>query len=117
MSKTSVVEIRPALRSLLLAHGFNSQRYNPNLDPGEYLNKVLTAGNMPHFKVEGIDNDFIVEDSLIMVEVTPGELVQLVAQEIDYHEDGVSIFSKRGLKLLEDAGVDPAAVRALQSKG
>lgn len=115
MSKSAIPEMRATLRALFLSHGFEPRRYDPESDPGEYLTKVLVADKMMNFKVDGIDNELIYPDTRIMVEVMPTECVQLIAQGVDYYEEGVSVFSDRGLQLLADAGVDLAALNAIQA--
>lgn len=112
MPKKFIPQVRPALRELLLAHGFVSKVYDH--EPGEFLNKSFKAKEMPYFASYGIDNEFVFDTSDILLEVTPDERIQLVAQQTDYYEQPVGLFGKHGLLMISNAGLTKEQILAVK---
>lgn len=106
-------QVRSALRELLLDHGFSPRVYDHELC-AEYLGRLFQASAMPHFSSYGIDDETIYPDTMILLEVTPDEQIQLAAQDVDFFEEPVSIFQEAGLVTMSNAGLTPAQILATQ---
>lgn len=86
----------------LIANGFKPVQYEGQ--DGTFFTKVLKASAMPRFSKNVVDGETVFDTDNIVIEVIPNGFVQLVDQNSDYFEEGVSVDSQAGRDLLEDAG-------------
>jgi hypothetical protein len=71
---------------------------------GIFYVKKVAARDMPYFSSHAVDGEDLLDSDIVVVEVTPGELVQLSVEDSDYYEEPVSIHTEEGLALLRDVG-------------